>query len=287
MKIVLPFLIVWIASMTSLPAQVPAEVGGVSCEIVIAQEEYIPGEEVKVGVRIVNRSGETLFLGKDNKWLTFSVESNEKRFVREKAVPPVAGAFSVPPSKMGTKIIPLTPYFDISQLGRYTVSAALQIPSWSEPVKARAKTFDVVGGTPVRSVQFGIPNLNGRTNAEPDTRRYVLQKLERLGRVKLYFTLTDASGAQIEEAYPLCEMPSASLPEIQLDQHNNAHILVQTGVKTAIYYEINFVGVVVGRQTYQYAAALPHMGMDKNGNIIILGGQRLLAGTDLPPPELP
>ena len=273
MKIVLAFLLMWAASAPALLAQVPAEVGGVSSEILIGQDEYIPGEEVKVGVRIVNRSGETLFLGKDNKWLTISVESNEKRFVRETSPPPVTGAFSIPPSKMGTKMVPLWPFFDIRQPGRYIVSAVLQIPSWGEPIKVRAKTFDVIAGTPVRSVQFGVPNLGARPNTEPETRRYVLQKLDRLGRVKLYFTLTDASGSQVYEAFPLCETPAASLPEIQLDSHNNAHVMVQTGVKTALYYEINFVGVVVGRQTFQYASAVPRLGMDKNGNVIVTGGQ--------------
>jgi hypothetical protein len=285
MNVIALILICWTLLPVASTARADGAVGGVSAEIIFEHDEFIPGETVKAGVRIINRSGETLQLGQDKSWLKFSMESSDNRFVREIAAPDVSGVFSLPSSAMGTKKVPLTRYWDLQRPGRYTVSASLQIPSWPDPIPTQPKIFDITPGLPVKSVEFGVPPVNGRTNAEPETCRYVLEKLDRHGRVTLYFALTDASGAKIYEAFPLCDMPSTSRPEIQVDQHSNAHILVQTEVKFSVYFEINFAGAILARQTYRFGAAVPDLGVDRFGNIGVSRAVREARANDLPPAE--
>jgi hypothetical protein len=264
-----------------------AEVGGVSLDILFEHDQFLVGEPVTVGVRLINRSGRTLELGKDNSWLRFSVETNEKKPVRQYDNPSVSDVFSLPNMKMGTKVVTLTPSFDFSQPGRYFITASVLIPNWSGPITGRSKPLDVTAGILLGDVEFGVPAINGVPNAEPETRRYALRQADPRGQLTLYFTLTDKSGSRVYRAFPICGMVSFSKPDLQLDDHSNAHILNQIDAKNFIYYEINFEGVIVGRQTYEYTKTRPRLARNASGQIVVGGGFRVVTKTDLPPPELP
>lgn len=49
----------------------------VNVEVAMDQDEFLPGEALPAAVRITNRSGQSLDLGKDPDWLTFSIESRD------------------------------------------------------------------------------------------------------------------------------------------------------------------------------------------------------------------
>ena len=49
----------------------------VRVEVTLDQEQFLPGEALPAAVRITNRSGQTLHLGGQADWLTFSVESRD------------------------------------------------------------------------------------------------------------------------------------------------------------------------------------------------------------------
>ena len=51
--------------------------GQVSVEIVLEQEQFLIGESIPVAVRITNRSGQTLRLGDEATWLSFTLESRD------------------------------------------------------------------------------------------------------------------------------------------------------------------------------------------------------------------
>jgi hypothetical protein len=47
----------------------------VSVEIVLEQEQFLIGEAIPAAVRITNRSGQTLRLGDEANWLSFTLET--------------------------------------------------------------------------------------------------------------------------------------------------------------------------------------------------------------------
>ena len=49
----------------------------VRVEVTLDQGQFLPGETLVAAVRITNRSGQTLRLGGQPDWLTFSVESHD------------------------------------------------------------------------------------------------------------------------------------------------------------------------------------------------------------------
>src|SRR5208283_1575480 len=93
MKIALSILGLALFSLFNAPAQV------VTVQLTLEQEQFLPGESLPVTVHIVNSSGQSLHLGADAKWLTFTVESADNNFVVMKnADPPVtAGVTNQPP----------------------------------------------------------------------------------------------------------------------------------------------------------------------------------------------
>jgi hypothetical protein len=47
---------------------------GVSVEVALDQDQFVPGEELVASVRVTNMSGRDLELGEDNQWLTFLIQ---------------------------------------------------------------------------------------------------------------------------------------------------------------------------------------------------------------------
>ncbi|MGI8967128.1 MAG: hypothetical protein ACR2H1_13720, partial [Limisphaerales bacterium] len=70
MKFIPCLLAAWLISFSAIQAQE----NGLSVELMLVQDNFLPNEEMQIGVRIVNYSGQTLTFGLDNSWLTFSVE---------------------------------------------------------------------------------------------------------------------------------------------------------------------------------------------------------------------
>ena len=83
MKICLAFLVCCLIGLTSAIAQ------SVSVEVVLDQEQYLVNEELVAKVRITNFSGQTLTLGADEDWLSFTLDGGPTKIVSQRALVPV------------------------------------------------------------------------------------------------------------------------------------------------------------------------------------------------------
>src|SRR5581483_3644286 len=117
----------------------------VEVQVVLDQNQFLPGEAIPAAVRVINHSGQTLRFGKEN-WLTFSVEARDGFIVLKNGEAPIAHDFELESSKVATVRVDIAPYFNISQLGHYTVTAAVNIDQWSTEVTSAPKKFDVIRG---------------------------------------------------------------------------------------------------------------------------------------------
>jgi hypothetical protein len=261
-----------------------AQMNGVSAELQLAQDEYLPGEDLQLSVRIMNRSGQEIILGEDNDWLSLSI-------IREDGVPaprisdmPLQGEFSLLSGEVGTRTLNPTPFFDFHQMGRYRIRATIRIPQWGQEVAVRGVSFTVGNGVALpklENLQFGMQPSPGATNVPPQVRSYTLLRANQKN-LTLYFKLTDGMG-KILRVYPLARMISFSDPEAQIDRYNNLHVLSQTGARAFFYGVINPDGQLITRQTYVYYNTRPMLGENKDGWVYVTGGARRLSMDDLPP----
>lgn len=261
----------FLASVSSLTAQV-------TVEVLFDQEQFLRDESLPAKVRITNRSGQTLHLGKQPDWLTFAVESRDGSIVSKLGEVPVQEEFSLESSMVAVRRVDLMPHFDLSQPGRYRVTAIVKIKQWNEEVSSKPKPFEIVRGTKIWEQEFGVP----ASGEPPEVRKYALQQANYLKRLLLYVRLTDETENRVFKVFPIGPLVSFSRPEVQLDKQSNLHLLFQTGARAFIYTVINPSGQILVRQTHDYARTRPVLKSQEDGQIFVSGGVRRITADDLP-----
>lgn len=259
-----------------------AQINAVAVELALDQDQFLLQEDLPVAVRVKNRSGQTLTFGKDNDWLTFSVEARDHYVVSQLGDVPVAGEFSLDSSETGTKRVNVTPYFDFRHPGRYQITATLKIPQWNKEIVSRPVAFDIVNGTKLKEFDFGVPTIS--TNTEPEMRKYILQQAIYLKQMRLYLRLTDATGATVFRVSPIAPMLSISKPEAQVDKLSNLHVLHQIYSRTFNYSVINPNGDVIEQKFYDYSNTRPVLKIGDDGKVFISGGVVRIRPGDAPKP---
>ena len=272
-----------------LSAVVPsarAQLNGVTVELQLDQDQYLPDEDMPLKVRIVNRSGQPLVLGTEKQWITFDVTSERESIVPSLGEMSVMSPFTLQSGQTVTREFNPTPYFGFRRTGRYHLSAIIKLPQWKQEITCKPVAFTISQGVPLPNLgnlTIGVPPPPGATNAPPEVRRYSLLKVDCLDQLKLYFRLTDAYGGTLR-VFPLARMLSFSDPEAQIDRANDLHVLVQTGARTFTYCVIDPNGKLLARQFHQYTHTRPSLRPSDDGGIFVFGGQRLLTWNDIPTP---
>jgi hypothetical protein len=273
-----------LALLAAWPLQ--AQLNGVTAQLQLVEDQYLPGEDLQLKVRITNRSGQEISLGADNDWVVISITGEKNVICPRLGDMPVQGEFSLLSGEVGTRTLNPTPYFDFRRPGRYRITARIRIPQWRQEIVCKAVSFTVANGVPLpnlANLQIGLPAAAGATNAVPEVRIYSLLKTSYLKELKLYFRLTDSRG-KILRVFPIARMTSFTVPEAQIDRFNNLHVLSQTGARAFNYCVINPEGQWVVRQTHIYTETRPELRVDAEGRIFVAGGARRLSADDYPPP---
>jgi len=270
----------WLCLLAGLTSPV---FGQVAVEVVLDQEQFLPGEALNLAVKVSNRSGQKLSFGAEADWLTFAVESRDGLVVPKIGEAPVVGAFDLESAERATKHVDIGPYFSMTQPGRYSVTATVRIKEWGQAVSSQPRNFNVMEGAKLWEQEFGVPNAPGSTNAIPEVRKYILQQANYLkGRLRLYLRLTDATGTKVFRVVPIGLILSFSRPEPRIDKFSNLHLLYQNWAHSFSYTVFTPDGEIVDRQTYDYADTRPRLQMDAEGRISVVGGLRRVTSTGSP-----
>jgi hypothetical protein len=273
----------WVSLSVAIVFSASAQV---TVEVTQPQDQFLPGEAMPVTVRIMNLSGQTLHLGEDPDWLTFSVESREGVVVPKMGELPACEPFDLPSSKMATKRMDIGPCFPITEIGRYNIIANIRIKAWSREIASQPKPMDIIEGVCLWQQEFGVPKAPGQADGSPEIRRYVLQQANYVkGQIRLYLRVTDLSGAKPLRVVLIGGLISFSRPEHLIDQASDLHVLYQDGPHCFSYTKFNPQGDLLARQTHDYTATRPRLRIDADGNVTVHGGLRRITSADVPPPK--
>ena len=249
-------------------------------DLVLDQNQFLPSESVPLAVKITNRSGQQIHLGAEANWLTFTVESVDGFVVIKNSEVPVQGAFDLESSQMGIKRVDLAPYFVMSKPGRYKIIATLHVPDWSGTVTSAPKGFDVIHGAKIWAQEFGI---HSDTNSTPEVRKYTLEQANYLrSQLRLYVQLSDGDEARIFHTESLGAMVSFSQPEAEVDRTSQLHVLWQAGAQAFSYRLVNPDGKVIRQDTYDNFGSRPRLGVNQDGEVVVIGGTRRGAPLAMP-----
>jgi len=256
-------------------------------DLVSQQEEYLPNEELVVGVRIANQSGRPLHFGRDNAWLVFDVQALDTKHVGIMQDMPVKGEFKLDSPMRAVRPFNIAPYVDMSRSGRYFITATVEIrePGWRQTIQSSPLKVDIVRGATVWQKEFGV--LDGRLeDGSPEIRRYSLQKVNLMNnRMKMYLRVSSQDETKVYKVTPIDYMMSFSRKELRLDKYNNLHILLQTPRSIARDYNYSVFGGdgrLILRQTHNADFSRPALMSDSNGFVRVKGGQRRYARSDVP-----
>lgn len=264
-----------------------AQFNGITADLQLTQDQYLPGEDLQLKVKITNRSGQPLSFAHDNTWITFNIIGENNFIVPKTSEMPVTGEFTLLSGQSGALALNPTPYFDFRRPGHYRIGATIKIPQGNLEIPCKSASFTVANGLPLHgrvNLQFGVPPPPGVSNAVPEVRNYSLIKVAYLDELKLYFRLTDGDGRTLK-VFPLSRMLSFSEPEAQMDRFNNLHVLVQTGARSFTYSVLTPEGRLIARQTHEYTLTRPVLRGTEDGGIFVGGGGRRLSDSDIPPPS--
>ena len=262
-----------------LLSAVPAAWGQISVDVDVEQDQFLRDEGLPVQVRVTNRSGQALPLGREDDWLAFAVESLDGAVVTKLGPVPVTGEFSLASGSVAKQQVDLVPCYDLSQPGRYQVTATVRIKEWDKEFVSRPHPFEVVRGTKLWEQEFGVPTPGGA----PETRKYILQQANYRKRLKLYVRVADSSDQRVFRVFPCGPLVSFNQPEAQVDKSGYLHVLFQTGAHTFLFCVVGPEGELVLRHTYDYTATRPTLRPNEEGRIFVSGGARHPTSADIPP----
>jgi hypothetical protein len=254
----------------------------VTVQVVLDRKEFVPNESLVVAVRVTNRSGQKLSLGDNNDWLAFSVEALDGAVISQTSTPPVRGPFTIESSQVATKRVNLAPCFDLSVPRAYQVTATVKV--WNQQFSSRPARFNIIRGSTLWSQEFGVPGSAGG-KGPPEMRKYVLEEAAYPKSSRLYARVTDAEGTRVFRVVPIAPMVSFSHPEVQIDRASDLHVLHQTGARAFSYCVVDPNGQVLIRRIYEYTNTRPTLRVNRAGQIIVVGGARLVTAADIPQPH--
>ena len=257
----------------------------VSVEVVLDRKQFLLNESLPIKVRITNRSGQTLLLGHEKDWLTFTIESRDGYIVSALGEVPVTGDQSVDSSMVAYRRVDLMPYFDLGKPGSYTVVASVKLKQWNqEPILSKAKPFEIARGTKIWEQEFGVPNGEG---GSPEARKYALQQANYEKQLMLYVRVTDLTEQKVFKVFPAGPLVSFNRPEARIDRKSNLHLLFQTGARSFVYEMVAPDGALLLRQGHDYTGTRPVLRSDEDGQTFVAGGVRHLTANDIPSPLTP
>jgi hypothetical protein len=273
------YLLAWL--LLCVPAGALAQI---RVELSFGQETYLPHEAMNAEVRIVNSSGRTLVLGRDNSWLSFTVEPVEGGAVKMKKPVDVQGEFELPNASRATVRVNLAEAFELTRFGRYLVSATVHVAEWGESfATAKAKAVGIATGVTLWEGTFGLPS--DKPGERPEVRKYQLVQANHLKRLSFYIRIVDESGGETFTLFPIGGVVGVTRPEPQLDKWSNLHLFYQDNARTFRYFVITPDGLLLTRQTWELSDTRPALSVNAEGRISVTGGVRRVSSSDLPPAE--
>lgn len=242
--------------------------------------QFLPQEPLILLVRVYNYSGETLVLGQQPDWISFNVEPvASKSVVRQNSDPEVAGVFELETGMMATKRVNLVPHFELTQSGRYKVTAVVNFGRAGE-LTSEPLMVDIVSGTLVWEREFGVPPATGQV---PEARKYQLLQVRQADAQQLYVKVTDVYNSRTFGLNHLGQLVVKPQSEQQTDRNNRLHVLHQSGRSSFTYSMLDHDGRVLLRQRYDYDETRPKLSATEAGEVLVTGGVRTRSAWDIDP----
>ena len=276
-------------AVSGASAQAPRAIVGkstVELQITLLRTLLLPGEPIEVEVALRNSSGRTLVFSPNDDWLDMDIFAITKQVgdgARVTQYKPVLvdQAFKLESAKAVKTRVEISKTFAVMRPGRYKLTASAAYLGATTRAVAEPLIFHITSGAKLWEQEFGMPQVEGE--AQPETRKYLLQRLTSEKDLRLYATVTDATEGTIFRQVPLGRAAGNDSPQAELDRLNYLHVLHHTGPRLFTHTVVNHHGDLLRRETYE-ALGGPRPGLKKeqDGRVTVSSAERVPRADDLP-----
>jgi hypothetical protein len=270
----------------------PRSASSLELQTEIFQDRYLPGESIEVEFRLRNLSGEPLTFRPEDEWLDVTMRRIGNNAQESSLVPRIGPVrinevFTVPHTVAVKARLDITSGFGILPPGRYKLDATMLHPATRAPSRATSLLLEVVPGSKIWEQEFGF--RGGGAEAQPELRKYSLQKMTTKSEVRLYIGVTDATEQTVFRQVALGRAANSDNPQARIDRMSYLHVVHQTGPRTFTHTVVNPVGDTLRRMTYDAVSGglRPLLKSDEEGRVSLVGGMRRPQSNDIPAAEPP
>jgi hypothetical protein len=263
----------------------PTARGQVALKLLMSRKYYLQYETVYAKVVMRNDSGRPLAFGHDKKLrgkLLFEITRIDDTSVPRtgKGTPSVIGTV-MRPGEIKDYVVPISKYYDTSQLGRYRIVAYVSHASMKKEYQSNYHGFVVKPGVLLWSRTVGIPTfIPGKDQAKKiKTITYKIKSLYDGRRKIIYLCVEDKK--IIYSAKKIGYEMSDTIPSCETDSFSRLHLLLRSTPKIYGYFVYNPKGTLEQRAVYKTTSTIPVLVRSpKTGTVIIAGGRKATKDID-------
>ncbi len=259
------FLLVLVSSLISLvPAAAQVEI-----RLAADRNTYLEQEGIGLNLVITNRSGADIELKSigQQSWLDFKVTSGTGEIIapiRRELFQRVV----VPRGASVSKRVPLTRFYSLTQTGKYSVRANVNLGNNTSFTSGGAH-FTIVTAPAFWSKRIGVPE--GQPGSG-NIRLYSLKRavVERTNR--LFLQIDDETTGQTITVIQLGQALSSSDPIPLIDKNQTFHVLFQNTSVLYVHTTVDIHGDYQGHVIYKRLGSRPRLVLGPEGKAVVVGG---------------
>jgi hypothetical protein len=258
-----------ILSTVSLQAQV-----GITLEM--NRKTYLRYETIFAKVTLRNYSAHPLAFGK-NKGLSgsllFEIDDSKGDLVPalQKSEHNLEGTLIKPGSNV-EQIIPISQYYDLSQLGNYKITAYIKHPQLTSDYQSNSVTFNVSDGVNVWKRIVGTPDFVNKVKKIQPRTFSIISLFD--GSNKVFYLMID-DDKRVYSVKRIGYEMGGSVPECEIDSLSRLHILLKLSSTIFVYFLYDIDGALEKREVYSKNETTPTLVRNpQTGSVIIAGGQK-------------
>lgn len=231
----------------------------------LVHPRVIQYEPIRVEVRVDNNSAQEIQVGADESGMRLLFEIEQ---VPGQLIPTRADArmptLTVPARKAATAEVNLAEIYDMRSTGPYTVRPKLE---WGAKSYPGPKLYvDVIPG-------FEIGRLMEDVGGGRGVRTFSLLTLSRDRGEYLFLKIEEEDQGLCYGVIDLGRIVRLHEPTLSFDQQAQVHVLHQSGPTQFAHTILTAYGDVVERQTFRTSGGKPSLERDREGGVVIRGGE--------------
>ena len=238
----------------------------------VSRRLYMAYEPIIATITITNLTGRDITLADADaqKWFGFQIFTGEDRLVPPRDPNYQLQSLTIPIGQTVKRSINLVELYPVTDFGLYRVRASIFFSEMNRYFSSAPVGVEISEGRTVWEQTVGVPKAEGN---EGSAREYELLAFRQPKDNVLYARISDREAGIIYGTYPLGRIIAGDDPEIQLDAHNQLHVLQLVGQRAFVYTHIGINGEWLGQTAYNQLKSRPHLRRTAAGDVQVVGGE--------------